>query len=54
MALSPAPESETKKKVTITAFCDPERLGKLLQVVMEAVDSVTDHEGDTTVLLNVR
>ena len=47
-------EGDLRKQVTITAFCDPERIGKLLQVVMEAVNSVTNHEEDTTVLLNVK
>ena len=47
-------EGDLRKQVTITAFCDPERIGKLLQVVMEAVNSVTNEEEDTTVLLNVK
>ena len=47
-------EGDLRKQVTITAFCDPEQIGKLLQVVTEAVNSVANHEEDTTILLNVK
>ncbi|KAI9804116.1 MAG: hypothetical protein M1825_001518 [Sarcosagium campestre] len=47
-------DSNARKQVTLTVNCASERLGELLQVTMEAVNSVTSSEENANVLLNVK
>ncbi|KAI9674801.1 MAG: hypothetical protein M1817_001705 [Caeruleum heppii] len=47
-------DGDTRRQVTITTFCTRERLGRLVQSVMEATNSVVGSDGDASVQLSVR